>query len=326
MSDKLEILKMIESGKITVDEGLQMIEALEQTEKLESEAREERYEKKTPDNEAIIKEIYGPSGKVVTKNLDVALTTCRLNIERSNVEEVTVELFDDKTREYVEKPEWLQLSEVGDLITIKESRVTNFSDIFDFFKSGMQGLSQLFINVKLPMEVVIDKGKFGNVSGNLSLIGINALDLDLRSVSGKVVAADVKARVLQMKSTSGNVSADNIKAANGVLKSTSGKVKFSGEIAELECKTISGNIEISTGEKLSILAANAVSGKVAIYLSTPEQYNLQLSSVSGGIDTSGFAVVDKSTSGKRSVSVTNRSESKSITASTISGKILIDKI
>ena len=57
MSDKLEILKMIENGKITVDEGLQMIEALELTEKIEDDVREEIYSKQIESQN--ISEDYG---------------------------------------------------------------------------------------------------------------------------------------------------------------------------------------------------------------------------------------------------------------------------
>ncbi|GAB6107019.1 DUF4097 family beta strand repeat-containing protein [Fusibacter bizertensis] len=328
MSDKLEILKMIESGKITVDEGLQMIEALEQTEKIEDDVREEIYSSSDEESINIEKEIYGTSNTSPRnlKNFDVSLTTCKLNVERSNVEDVTIELLDDKTREYINKPEWLHMVEDKNTISIKESRVTNLTDIFDFFKSSNLSLNSIFINVKIPMEAVIDKGKFTNVSGSISLIGLKGVDIEARSVSGKVYAADIKSKIIQLKSTSGSVIADNLKAAKGYLKTTSGKVKFSGETYQLECKSVSGSTDVECGQMLEKIVASTVSGKVTMYLLEPESFNLQLSTVSGGIETNGFAVVDKSNSGKRSVNINNRSESKWINASTISGKIVLDKL
>lgn len=327
MSDKLEILKMIESGKITVDEGLQMIEALEQTEKIEDEVREEIYSKPIKEEIGLDKEIYGStSHSQIMMNFDVSLTTCKLNVERSNVEEVTIELRDDKTREFISKPEWLHLVEEKNTISIKESRTTNLSDIFDFFKSGNSMLNAIFINVKIPLEMTIDKGKFSNVSGSISLIGLKGVDIEAKSVSGKVYAADLVAKIAQLKSTSGSVVADNIKMAKGYLKTTSGKVKCSGDPYYLECKSVSGNIDASCGKNTATLVCGAVSGKISMYLDAPEKFNLQLSTVSGGIETNGFAIVDKSNSGKRSVNVTNRSDSNQINATTISGKIIIDKL
>lgn len=328
MSDKLEILKMIENGKITVEEGLQMIEALEQTEKIEDDIREEIYSRIDSDEDQSDGEIYGFSrgASDVMKDFDVSLTTCKLNIERSNVEDVTVEILDARTRELITQPEWLHIVEEKNTIMIKESRVTNLSDILDFFKSGNIMQNHLFINIKVPMETIIDKGKFTSVSGSVSIIGLRAIDLEAKSVSGKIYAVDVKTKTVQLKSTSGLVVADNFKVAKGYLKSTSGKVKFSGNASYLECKTVSGAIEVACKDRLETILANSVSGKVTVYLDTPELFNLKLNSVSGNIDTSGFAVVDKNGSGKKSVNIMNRSKSKLIDVNTISGKIAIDRL
>ena len=325
MSDKLEILKMIESGKITVDEGLQMIEALEQTERIQEDSREEIYESTQEKAKIIEKEIY-PSSNEKLYTFDVSLTTCKLNVERSNVEDITIELLDDKTREFITKPEWLYLDETNNVVTIKEKRVTNLTDIFDFFKIGNTMSNAIFINVKLPRNCSIDKGKFNNVSGSVSLIGLKGIDIEAKSISGKVYVADLVARVAVLKSTSGSVIADNIRAARGYLDTVSGKLKFGGDVAELELKTVSGSVEALCKEMLDNILAKTVSGKVSISVKEPEKFNLQLASVSGGIETNGFAIVDKATSGKKSVYVNNRSQSKSIIASTVSGKIIIDKL
>ena len=330
MSDKLEILKMIENGKITVDEGLQMIEALELTEKIEDDVREEIYSKHVEkqnisEDFGIEKELYATPEKDF-KDFDVSLTTCKLNVERSNVDDITIELMDDKTRELISKPEWLHLIEERNTISIKESRVTNLTDIFDFFKSGNMMLNSVFINVKIPMETVIDKGRFSNVSGSVSLIGLKGIDLEAKSVSGKVYVADLKAKTIQLKSTSGNVIADNIKAGKSYLKTTSGKVKCTGDQYYLECKTVSGGIDADCGALLSNVQASTISGRISLHLVEPESFNLKLDSISGSIETNGFAVVNKSNSGKRSVNIDSRSEVKSIVASTVSGKISIDKL
>jgi DUF4097 and DUF4098 domain-containing protein YvlB len=330
MSDKLEILKMIENGKITVDEGLQMIEALELTEKIEDDVREEIYSKQAEkqnitEDYGIEKELYETPEKDF-KDFDVSLTTCKLNVERSNVDDVTIELMDDKTRELISKPEWLHLIEERNTISIKESRVTNLTDIFDFFKSGNMMLNSVFINVKIPMATVIDKGRFSNVSGSVSLIGLKGIDLEAKSVSGKVYVADLKAKTIQLKSTSGAVVADNIKAGKSYLKTTSGKVKCTGDQYFLECKTVSGAIDADCGALLTTVHASTISGRISLHLTEPESYNLQLDSISGSIETNGFAVVNKSNSGKRSVNIENRSEAKGIVASTVSGKISIDKL
>jgi len=330
MSDKLEILKMVESSKITVEEGLQMIEALELTEKIEEEIKESINSQQIDDTivreaDDIEKELNEMSEKAF-KTFDVSLTTCKLNVERSNVEEVTIELMDDKTRTFITKPEWLHLNESNNTISIKESRVTNLTDIFDFFKSGNTMLNSVFINVKIPMETIIDKGRFSNVSGSLSLIGLKGGDIEAKSVSGKVYGTDLKAKVIQLKSTSGSVIADSVKAGKCYLKTISGKIKCIGDLYYLECKSVSGAIDIACNAQLNKVHASSISGRISINVTEPESYNLYLESISGNIETNGFAVINKSNSGKRSVSIDNRSDIKNISVSTISGKISIDKL
>jgi DUF4097 and DUF4098 domain-containing protein YvlB len=326
MNTKLDILKMIEAKEISVEKGLELIEALEQTEKIEVEMRDESYPEEETE-EASDRVQQDRTGKAtIMKSIDVALITSKINIERSNVEDVTIELFDARTRELVEKPDWLHFYEEDHYISIKETRTSNISDIFDFFKNaGNSSDNNLFINVKLPLDFDLDKGKFSTVSGNISMIGIRGIDIEAKSVSGKVVATDVKAKIVQLKSTSGMIVSDNIKASKIYLSSTSGKVKGTGSFDRIETKTVSGSIEVIGESNANEITASSVSGKISIFLPEPEFYNLYFDSLSGGIDTGGFAVVDKSISGKMHLAVTDRSDHKFIKANTVSGKIVLDR-
>lgn len=336
MSDKLGILKMVESGKISAEEALQLFEALEQTAEIEDEddsvpdfVKEEP--RQTTDQEdceeRIEEEIYSSqSRKAPNKTIEVSLVTCKLNVERANVEDVTIEIRDDKTRELVSQPEWLTIEENDNKIFIKETRTTNLTDIFDFFKGGDALQGALYLNLRLPLESMVDLGKFSNVSGNISLIGLKADMINAKTVSGKVQASDLKSKKISLKSVSGSVVADNVKTCDVQIGSTSGKVKFSGQSNIINCKTVSGSIEMVSSTICESILANTVSGKVSLLISEPEKYNLNFSTLSGAIDTSGFAIVDKSHPTKRSVSITNRSEKNRIEVSTLSGKIVIDKL
>lgn len=318
MNSKLDILKMVESKEISLEKALELLETLEQTEKIEDELREDIIAEE--DDESHVE-------AELVKSIDVALVASQINIERSNVTEVTVELFDSKTRELVEKPEWLQFYEEAHYFSIKETRTSNFSDVFDFFKGiTINGDSGIFINVKLPKDFEIDKGKFSTVSGKISMIGVRGIDLEAKSVSGKIVATDIKAKVIQLKSTSGSIVCDNVSTPKAILSSTSGKIKASGTCAKLESKTVSGSIEISGDDNLKAITAGSVSGKIAVYLPEPEKYNLFFDSLSGTIDASGFAIVEKNVSGKKHISVDNRSQDRFIKASTVSGKIVLDRV
>ncbi|GAU76174.1 DUF4097 family beta strand repeat-containing protein [Fusibacter sp. 3D3] len=315
MNNKLEILKMIEAGKISVEEGLELIEAAEQAERIEADSsnEEERY-------------AYNKTDRETLKNFDVALVSCKLNIERSNVEDVTIELLNPQTRELVDKPDWLHFYEEENYIAIKEKRNGSFGDLINFFKdSGENPFKTIFINIKLPMNLVIDQGKFSSVSGNLSAIGLNGVDFTFKTVSGKVYMTGVKSQVIRGKSTSGSVISEDVRCENGVYSSTSGRLKLTGQHVMAKGKTVSGSIEFDGGDETKQADFSTVSGKIDIKVETPEQYNLSMDSLTGGIDPSGFAVVDKEMGGQRRVNISNRSEDRLIKASTVSGKILFDK-
>lgn len=309
MTSKLEILKMIELGELSVEQGLELIETLDQTEKIEEDLKIKTNEKYRSD--ALI--------------LDVSLISSRLNVERSNVEDVMVELYDDKTRELIHQPEWLQIEEDGNRIVIREARSNSITDLFDFFKGGKEGLSAVYINLKMPYDAFVERGKFSSVSGSISVIGLIGNQVDVSSVSGKVHAVDLEVNRLKLKSTSGQVIGDQIKSEEGNFSTTSGKLKLSASNIRAKCSSVSGSIEYTGDEKLEELILSNVSGKLVAKLAEPELYNLKLNSVSGRIDTSGFAVVKKNVGGQKNVTVENRSDNRSIKASTVSGLILIDK-
>ena len=315
MTSKLEILKMIELGELSVEQGLEMIETLDQTEKIEADLMRDQ------------KASYGKEQyRKDALTIEVSLVSSKLNVERSNVEEVVVELYDDSTRELIHQPEWLFIEENDNRITIRESRTSSITDLFDFFKGNKENMSPVYINLKLPYDAFVEMGKFSTVSGSVSAIGLKGNRVELSSVSGTVHAADIDANRVKLKSVSGQVIVDQIKSTEGSFTTTSGKLKITGSQVKANCSSVSGGVEYTGSDALETLALSNVSGKLMVKIPEPERYNLTLTSLSGKIDTSGFAVVDKSTPGKKNVSVNNRSENRLIKASTVSGAIWIDKL
>lgn len=327
MNEKLKILKMIEAGEISVDEGLGLLEAVEQTERIdeerytnqeiEIELEEESFEAENHINEKVKNDLL--------KLLDINLISSRINIEKSNVDDVVVEIRHATTRELISQPEWLEITEEASCIMIKEKRVSNLSDFINIFKSNSYN-DDVLINLKLPMDIVISNGDVSTVSGNINLIGVSAIDLLIKSVSGKCALSDVKAKTIQVKSVSGKVLLDNVTAAKGSIRSTSGKSKMRGMINHFELKNVSGSSQIVFEGNPKHINIGATSGKIELMVKDPEIYNYNLSSVSGKIDTSGFAKVIKNEFSGCKVQLQDLSRQHNIEGSTVSGKVLIDKL
>lgn len=311
MNQKLDVLRMIEAGEISVEKGLELLEAAEQTEQVEADITSQKVEERYQIQQGDL-------------SFQVSLVNSRLNIERSNVSEVTVELYDNRTRELISKPEWLSIKEENGHITIKEDKKGSFMNLLDIFKTDKDSIGAAFINIKLPKNAVINDAKLGSISGSLSVLGVKANKIQATTVSGKVHAADIECTHIKLKSTSGAVVGDNIESVWVDLGSTSGSVKLSGNHEDVKCGTVSGSLLYEGAERLKSLNLSSVSGGITVKVLEPEKYNLNLTSVSGKIDTSGFAVVD-SAPGRKKVVVENRSEALQIKASTVSGKIALDK-
>jgi len=321
MKNKLDILKMVASNEISPEEALALIDAIDYTEPVDHSDGNELEEEM---QERIENHMDEP---LSSKKFDIGLISCRLNIEKSNVDDVTVEILDAQTRNFIPKPDWLYFSEEGDTIFVKEKRTDRFNDIIDFIKNSAQIMkSQVFINIKLPLDMMIENAKIGNVSGNLSLIGINALELSLKTVSGQINVMQVKANKMAAKTTAGSITVDDVKIGSGQYSSTSGKLKVYGSHQRVKLKNVSGGIRIEDNSDVVKVIGESVSGKLEVYVKSPEKYNLSLEALSGKIDTSGFAVVEKLSAGKKSVHISDRSTGHHINLSVLSGEILLDAV
>jgi len=321
MKDKLDILKMVASNEISPDEALSLIDALDHTERIDHGDGGEL-------EEEIQEQIENRKGEPLSsKKFDIGLISCRLNIEKSNVDDVTVEILDAQTRSFIPKPDWLYFSEEGDTIYVKERRTDRFNDVIDFIKNSAQIMkSQVFINMKLPLDMMIECAKIGSISGNLSLIGINALDVSLKTVSGQINVMQVKVNRMSAKTTAGSITIEDVKIGSGQYASTSGKLKVYGSHQKIKLKNVSGGIRVEDTNDVVKVFGQSVSGKLEVYVKSPEKYNLSLEAMSGKIDTSGFAAVEKLGSGKKRVKVDSRSTGHYIELNVVSGTILVDAV
>lgn len=331
MNQKLDILKKIESKEISVEEGLELLEALEQAEYVMDEpgfgtragtgiphkdARDEtaRTPRDSDDDTA---------GGRTYKDVDIRLISCRLSIERSNVEEVTAEILHNKTGELINRPDWLEISEEGHVIRIKENRQITFNTIVDVFRGEGDFLTPIYLRLKLPQDMVIGNGLIKNVSGKVTAIGLKAEKLEISVVSGRVDLADLEAQTLHVKGVSDSLTCHDVVSEHCVVSSTSGKIYISGRQRHLELKTVSGKIGLDATDALDVLSASTVSGKIEINAVNPARYTLNFKTLSGRMETGGIGTVDSSSGTGRLLTHGGDHPDKQMTVSTLSGNIYL---
>lgn len=287
---RLDILKKIESGELTFEEGKKLLagEAIEKTpieEKVKAKKKKETEEK--------------PSNKG-GDHLEVSLISSNIKLYSADLEEVVVEIYDVKGENLVDLPKSLEIKEKDGLITILE-RV----------ESKMFGISwgtsreKVMVKVGIPEHMPFQEMKIKTVSGKMDLENIKASKLTLDTVSGKALGEKLILNEMVFKSVSGSGQLTNCQSKNVTYKTVSGNFLFTGRARHMKGSTVSGRATVKI-QDLSL-------------------FNLHLSSVSGRIDSHGFAPVH-SGYGSRSVKVDNRSEEKGLNLSSVSGSIEIDEI
>jgi len=311
LNEKLEILKRLENKEITPEEALELIETQNYRERTKKQIKYSETDSNEPQE-----------GNVENKAISLVLDRCKISIERSKVEDITIALMDMHTRELIGRPSWLIFEETEDEIVIREEglSIENHFSFMNLIKHN----PGILINVKVPINYSLKNVNLYTVSGDIMMIGLQARNMNLITISGKISTAMIKAQQVDVNTTSGNIVIDDVKVLKSDYKTLSGKIKIIGNHKYINAESVSGNITLMDAGNLLKVKATSVSGKVQVYLNRPEAYNLNFETVSGNIDTSGFAIV-KNDFAKKSVNVGDRSTDHFAEIATVSGKILFDK-
>lgn len=255
MDEKLKILEMVEKKEISVEEGMKLMDALE----------DERIE--IP--EEAMEGIDIPN---VDKEVSVNLTTVStdIEVERADVDKFEVMFFNTKTKELVEKPEWININATEDSLSIGTSKsgksYNGISGLMDLLSNGIRvGSTALTAKIQIPRNFGTDL-KVTTVSGNVEINKLSGSKCYIKTVSGDVNMVNSQFQVHELFTTSGDV---NSNAMTGIIeaKSVSGDfdiVLDSGFKANnSNVKTVSGDVDINAGDDVNLeVVLDSVSGDI----------------------------------------------------------------
>ena len=185
-----------------------------------------------------------------TKTITITLPESKINIEKIKVNtvsaNVTVEWFgDDSLASY------LNIKSVSGNVKINSQKELHDLDVY-------------------------------TVSGNITVDRLGGLDnCNLQTMSGKISLIDCTVRDnMLLTSVSGEIDVRGCLAEYFEADSTSGSIGFSGVADEIDCRTVSGEINIDIPSASEIIA-KTTSGKVRLTLSDCPGYSVDFESVSG---------------------------------------------
>lgn len=139
----------------------------------------------------------------------------------------------------------------------------------------LSGISLGNINKKKLYVLVPDSKSFKNfdidqVSSDLSMSGISAMDIEIDNVSGKVFL-------------------DNVTASKFDFDTVSGDLNASGSFKKIDCDSTSANIDITSDVCPQDVNCDTISGSVKLYIPENDGFSVEFNSVSGKL-TSDFAM------------------------------------
>lgn len=137
-------------------------------------------------------------------------------------------------------------------------------------------------NVEIDGMTAVETS-FGTVSGVLFLSNIASESIRVETISGDVTCENISStESLWVGSTSGNITLSGISAGAAELDNTSGEIVFAGAPTELECSTVSGNVQLDLTAWPEKMEINSVSGSADILApETDDGFLCKFSTVSG---------------------------------------------
>jgi Uncharacterized conserved protein len=178
-------------------------------------------------------------------------------------------------------------SSIDDIQIKKEVSGKNIS--FSLFNSNNSFLDYIFskdlsVTVKLPKS--FNKNlNITSTSSNITIENNDFSSLDIKVTSGDINVTNSKVNSLSITSTSGDMHLNNIASQSSTLRDVSGRIDTTNFSGDIDCKTVSGNINIDYSKLNPNNKISTTSGDTMLAIPSTETFNLEQSSISGDVRT-----------------------------------------
>ena len=136
-----------------------------------------------------------------------------------------------------------------------------------FVPSGTRGsIPSKRLEVQVPQNMLYGLSAFEvlTVSGRITLNGVDASDVTLRTTSGRITVNDVDATNIDLRTTSGRIEARRVTAESIRSHTVSGRHSLSGAFGDVNMQSTSGRLYVSSSIVPERIEARAVSGRIRV--------------------------------------------------------------
>lgn len=156
-------------------------------------------------------------------------------------------------------------------ILIPQSMAENFAD---FRINTVSGRVEV-------INISSDSFAVSTTSGRVELRNITAQTLHASTTSGRIELSTVEADSIVLRTVSGRIEAFNTEAVSLQTQTTSGRHELSGSFGEVNARSTSGRIEITSQIVPESLVARASSGRIGVTVPSGDAISVQYSTGSG---------------------------------------------
>ena len=118
-------------------------------------------------------------------------------------------------------------------------------------------------------------------SGRVELYNITSQTLNASTTSGRIELSAVQAEGIVLRTVSGRITTINTETESLQTHTTSGRHELSGSFGEVNARSTSGRIEVTSRVVPERLIAHAVSGRIEVTVPNTEAISIQYSTRSG---------------------------------------------
>lgn len=253
--ERAMIIRMIEEGKITAEQGLALLEALEQKQSQAAPTVEQELEhEQEPEQEHALEQVQpaSVSGQAAawTSTFDAfGIEQMAFTAENGSIyfqtwnqaySQVQVTLNSHKGWSEPEVREWLQRS-------IKENR-TDEQYIWSI-KHGdsdrereLEG--EVVINIHVPDEQSFERFSATTTNGSIHIRTLMSEDGAFTTTNGEIKLNGIHLETLKTNTTNGSIQLEHGNSESAKLVTMNGNVRVSGQFEELDCLTTNGSIHL----------------------------------------------------------------------------------
>ncbi|REE92949.1 DUF4097 and DUF4098 domain-containing protein YvlB [Paenibacillus taihuensis] len=241
--ERTMVIRMIEEGKITAEQGLALLEALEEKQSQAAPTIEEEQVKPVSDS------VSGQAAAWTSTFDAFGIEQMAFTAENGSIyfqtwdqpsSQVHVTLKSNKNLSVTELNEWLQRS-------ISEKR-TDEQYIW-MIKHGDSDRdreleSEVVINIYVPDEQSFERFEATTTNGGIRIDTLMSEEASFTSTNGEIKLNGIHLETLKTTTMNGSIQLELGNAESAELIAMNGNVRVSGQFEELECRTTNGSIQL----------------------------------------------------------------------------------